>query len=119
MNDSDEVWMWVYRKYVMSQIMQRFHPILKKLTLLLPTMFDWFEKWMNESDEVWRWAHQKYVMIQIIQKFHSIKKVNFSCCYRQCLNELTKQWMIVMKYEGECIENIQQVESYKHYIQYF
>ena len=37
--------------------------------------------------------------------------------YRNFLIELTKQWMIVMKYEGECIGNMEWVGSYENFIQ--
>ena len=30
---------------------------------------------------------------------------------------IEKQWMRVMKYEGECIENIQRVKSYEYHNQ--
>ena len=33
--------------------------------------------------------------------------------------ELMKRWIRVMKYEGECIENMEWVELYKNYIQSF
>ena len=38
------------------------------------------------------------------------------CCYQQCLVELMKWWMIVMKYEGECIRNMDWVKSYKNFV---
>ena len=74
--------------------------------LLLLTVFDWINKMMNESDEVWKWVHQKYVIGLIIQKLHSIEEVKLVLpfCYQQCLIELTKKLMRVMKYEDEWIK---------------
>ena len=63
------------------------------------------------SDEVWMWVHQKYGMSRIIQKFNSIKKMLLPCCYQQFSIGLMKKWMIGMKYEVECIKNMELVKS--------
>ena len=84
------------------------------LTLLLPIMLNRINKTMNDSDEVLRWVHQKYGMSQIIRKFHPIEKCILPCCYQLCLTELTKQLMRVMKYEGDCTENMEWVELYEN-----
>ena len=116
MNYSYEVWRWLHQKYVMIQIVQNYIWSRKKtaLALLLPIMFDWIDNTMNESDEVWRYVHQRYVMSKIVLKLHSIKKLILTCCYQWCLVWFTKQWMIVMQYESECIKNMELFKSYKN-----
>ena len=82
------------------------------LILLLWMIFNWINKKMNESDEVLILVHQKYGMSGIMQKIHSIrKKLLSSCCHQRCLIESTKQRMKVMKYEGDCIKNMEWAES--------
>ena len=69
-------------------------------------------------DELSVEVHQKYLMNHIIQKFYTIgEKLILPCCYIQCLVELMKEWMIVIKYAGGWIENMEWVESYKYCIQ--
>ena len=70
--------------------------------------FDWTYQTMNDSDEVKRLVYQKYGMISI--KKHCIQsggKLVVTFCYQQYLMELTKQWMRVMKNEGEYIKNME------------
>ena len=42
------------------------------------------------------------------------KKLLLPLCYQRCLIEFMKQWMRLMKYEGECIKNMEWVESYQN-----
>ena len=51
-NDIDEVWQWVQQKYVLIQIVQKFHLIGggAAITFLLPMMFGWFDATMNDGD---------------------------------------------------------------------
>ena len=113
MNESDEVWRWVNKKIWNEPNHTKIAFNRKKttaLTLLLPTVLDLIIKTTNDSDEAWRLLHQKYGMSRIIQKFHSTKKqLLLPRCYRQCSIESMKQWMRVMKYEGECIGNMKWV----------
>ena len=100
MNESDEVWRWVRRNYVMSRIIK--NSFNRKKKLLLPCYYQWCpieltKQWMgvvmfdeinervNRGNEVWRWMQQKCVMSLFIQKLRSIEKINF--CYLAVTND--------------------------------
>ena len=70
------------------------------------------------SDEFWMWVHQNMEWVKSYKDFiQSGGKLLFPCCYRRCSVEFIKQWMGVIKYEGESIENMEWVESYENFIQ--
>ena len=119
MNESDELWRRVHQKYGISWIIRRLHLIKIKtaLTLLLPMMFNLINKTTNESDVIWRWVHQKYMEWFKSWKTALDKKhLLLPSYYWQCNIELTKKWMRLMHYEGECIENMEWVKSYGNWI---
>ena len=55
--------------------------------------------------------------MKVSATFSQKKHVILPWFYQQCLVESTKKWIIVMKYEGECIKNMEWVESYENFIQ--
>ena len=97
--------------------------IFFNITLWIPNWLKQYEvynkKMMNVIGEVWMWVHQKYGMSQIVQFFllNQNKQLMLPFCSRRCSIISTKQWMWVMKYEYECIKNMEWVESYGNYIQ--
>ena len=49
MNVSDEVWMWLYQKYGMIQIVQKFYSIKTNSCSYLAITYDvWLNKWNDE-----------------------------------------------------------------------
>ena len=71
-NESDEVWRLLHRKYGMSRIVRKYiRPKKTDLTLLLLMMFDLMDETMNDSDEMWRWVHYKYGMIRNVKQLNS------------------------------------------------
>ena len=88
------------------------------LTSLLTTIFYWINETMNVSNEVWMWVHWKYVMSQIIKKLYQFGTNNWTylAVLKKCSIESTEKLMWVMKYEGECIKNMECVELYGMFI---
>ena len=126
--------MWVPRKYFMSRIIQKFHSTENNNFphLAVPDYFkfkwqkyelEWWcligiDEMMNGRDELWRWVQLKYVLSQIIQKLYSIEKQQLLIpfCLLRCFIKLTKLWMGLMQYGGECTRNMPRVESYENCI---
>ena len=61
-----------------------------------------------KASQIWNELNRTKVV------FNQNKVLVLPCCSRQCLIELTKKWMSVMKYECQCIKNMELVKSYRH-----
>ena len=81
------------------------------LTSLLLTIVYWINKRMNVNvSKIWNELNCKKIA------FNWNEQHIFFHCYWKWSIESTKQWMWMMKYECECIKNMEWFESCRNYI---
>ena len=121
MNASDELGMWVNQNYGMYLIVHKLYSIkTNKCNYLSVTDDGWLNRRNNECD----WWSMNMSALKLWNEsnctknvFNQNRKLLLPFCFQWCSIELTKKWMWLMKYECECIENMEWVRSYRHCIQ--